>query len=215
MTLRRPPDPDGYVVRGHRAAILLEHFDLSRLDQLLERGAIQCVVGDLASAGQPEEQGLPAGQRDPERPARLVEDALDGRISRFVMVTRWNPDERRILPRRATRVETCPSRARGRTDWAILSTMRWFVYLVRCHDGSLYTGITTDPSSRVRAHNAGRGARYTRVRGPVALVHVEAAAGRAAAQRREGAIKRWTRAEKERLVAMGAGRDGRSGSNPF
>lgn len=79
--------------------------------------------------------------------------------------------------------------------------MRWFVYLARCRDGSLYTGITTDPPSRVRAHNAGLGAKYTRTRGPVTLVHVEAAAGRGAALRRERMIKRWPRAEKERLVA--------------
>ena len=79
--------------------------------------------------------------------------------------------------------------------------MRWFVYLVRCRDGSLYTGITTDPPARVRAHNAGRGARYTRPRSPVTLVHGEAAAGRATALRREWTIKQWSRAEKERLVA--------------
>jgi putative endonuclease len=79
--------------------------------------------------------------------------------------------------------------------------MRWFVYLVRCSDGSLYTGITTDPPARVRAHNAGLGATYTRVRGPVSLVHVEAAAGRSAALRREWTIKQWSRADKERLVA--------------
>jgi len=78
--------------------------------------------------------------------------------------------------------------------------MRWFVYLVRCRDGSLYTGITTDPQSRVRAHNAGRGAKYTRARAPVTLVHVEPARGRARALRRESAIKRWPRARKERLV---------------
>ncbi|HEU4401099.1 MAG TPA: alternative ribosome rescue aminoacyl-tRNA hydrolase ArfB [Candidatus Polarisedimenticolia bacterium] len=81
--------------------------------------------------------------------------------------------------------------------------MGWFVYLVRCHDGSLYTGVTTDPPSRVRAHNAGRGARYTRVRGPVRLVHLEVAAGRAAALRREWMIKQWSRAGKERLVSAG------------
>ena len=81
--------------------------------------------------------------------------------------------------------------------------MPWFVYLVRCHDGSLYTGIATDPRSRVRAHNTGLGARYTRARGPVTLVHVEATAGRGAALRRERKIKQWSRAEKERLVAGG------------
>ena len=78
--------------------------------------------------------------------------------------------------------------------------MRWFVYLLRCRDGSLYTGATTDISARLRVHNAGRGARYTRGRLPVLLVHVEAAAGRSAALRREAAIKRLSRSRKERLL---------------
>lgn len=78
--------------------------------------------------------------------------------------------------------------------------MPWFVYLVRCHDGSLYTGTTTDPATRLRAHNSGRGAKYTRARRPVTLVHVEAARGRAAALRREWTIKQWRRVRKERLV---------------
>ena len=77
----------------------------------------------------------------------------------------------------------------------------WFVYLLRCGDGSLYTGITTDPISRVRVHNAGRGARYTRGRLPVLLVHVERAADRSAALRREAAIKKLSRSRKERLLA--------------
>jgi uncharacterized protein (TIGR02453 family) len=85
----------------------------------------------------------------------------------------------------------------------MLPAMGWFVYLVRCADGTLYTGVSTDPRERVRAHNDGRGARYTRARRPVALVHVEAAVGRAAALRREWAIKQWPRALKETLVAPG------------
>ena len=79
--------------------------------------------------------------------------------------------------------------------------MPWFVYLARCGDGSLYTGVTTDPAARERAHNAGRGAAYTRSRLPVSLVHFEPAAGRGAALRRELAIKRLTRKEKEAMVA--------------
>jgi uncharacterized protein (TIGR02453 family) len=81
--------------------------------------------------------------------------------------------------------------------------MAWFVYVARCGDGSLYTGVTTDPPARERAHNAGRGAAYTRSRRPVSLVHLEAAAGRGAALRRELAIKRLTRREKEAMVAAG------------
>ena len=58
------------------------------------------------------------------------------------------------------------------------------VYVVRCRDGTLYTGVTNDLERRVAAHNAGRGARYTRARGPVALVYREPAPNRGAAQRR-------------------------------
>jgi putative endonuclease len=75
---------------------------------------------------------------------------------------------------------------------------RWHVYIVRCADDSLYTGITTNPQRRVAEHNAGAplGARYTRTRRPVMLVHVEPAADRSAASRRERAIKRLPRQRK-------------------
>ncbi len=78
--------------------------------------------------------------------------------------------------------------------------MPWFVYVARCGDGSLYTGISTDPRARELAHNAGRGAAYTRSRLPVTVVHVEPAAGRGEALRREAAIKRLDRKQKETLV---------------
>ena len=78
--------------------------------------------------------------------------------------------------------------------------MAWHVYVARCGDGTLYTGITTDPARREAAHNAGRGAAYTRSRRPVRLIHVEPAADRGAALRRELAIKRLPRPDKERLV---------------
>jgi putative endonuclease len=80
----------------------------------------------------------------------------------------------------------------------------WCVYVLRCADGSLYTGITTDVARRVAEHNGdgGLGARYTRSRRPVELVHVEAAAGRAAASRREAAIKRLDRARKLALCGL-------------
>ena len=79
--------------------------------------------------------------------------------------------------------------------------MPWFVYVARCGDDTLYTGVTTDPARRERAHNRGLGAAYTRSRRPVRLLHVEPAAGRGAALRRELAIKRMTREQKEALVA--------------
>jgi len=78
--------------------------------------------------------------------------------------------------------------------------MAWHVYVARCGDGTLYTGITTDPARREAAHNAGRGASYTRSRRPVRLIHVEPAADRGAALRRELAIKRLPRPAKEQLV---------------
>jgi uncharacterized protein (TIGR02453 family) len=78
--------------------------------------------------------------------------------------------------------------------------MPWHIYLARCVDGTLYTGITTDPVRREAAHNAGRGASYTAARRPVRLVHLEPAPDRASALRRELAIKRLSRHEKERLV---------------
>jgi len=78
--------------------------------------------------------------------------------------------------------------------------MAWFVYLVRCSDGSLYAGCTNDLVKRLKTHNAGRGARYTRSRGPVALVWSRKVQGRSAALRAEAKIKRQTRAEKLLLV---------------
>ncbi len=77
----------------------------------------------------------------------------------------------------------------------------WTVYILRCRDGSLYTGITTDPERRLAEHNSDRGAaRYTRPRRPVQMIYTEPAEDRAAASRREAAIKRLSRAEKLRLV---------------
>ena len=75
-----------------------------------------------------------------------------------------------------------------------------YVYIVRCADGTLYTGWTYDVARRVAEHNAGRGARYTRQRGPVTLVYSEAQPDRGAAMRREEQIKRRGRRYKERLV---------------
>ncbi|ATB30511.1 GIY-YIG nuclease family protein [Melittangium boletus] len=72
--------------------------------------------------------------------------------------------------------------------------------MLRCRDGSLYTGATNDLERRVATHNRGRGAAYTRARLPVTLVWSEQAADRGSALRREAALKRLPRAEKLRLV---------------
>ena len=74
------------------------------------------------------------------------------------------------------------------------------VYVIECADGSFYTGYTTDVARRVREHDAGDGARYTRGRTPVELVHTESFGSRSAAMSREYEIKQLSRTEKERLV---------------
>ncbi|PXF56204.1 MAG: endonuclease [Deltaproteobacteria bacterium] len=76
----------------------------------------------------------------------------------------------------------------------------WYVYMVQCADGSLYTGITKDMESRVSLHNAGRGAKYTRARRPVELVYREMVSGRGAAMRRECAIKQLRPIAKRKLI---------------
>jgi pyrroline-5-carboxylate reductase len=72
----------------------------------------------------------------------------------------------------------------------------WYVYVLRCGDGTLYAGATTDVEARIAAHRGGKGARYTRGRGPLALVHCESHPDRAAALRREHQIKRMRRNAK-------------------
>jgi len=79
--------------------------------------------------------------------------------------------------------------------------MSWTVYLARCRDGSLYTGVTTDPERREAEHNSGNGGSYTRSRLPLVLVYCEPAKDRSGALRREWAIKRLSRVQKEYLVA--------------
>ncbi len=76
----------------------------------------------------------------------------------------------------------------------------WFVYVVRCRDGSLYTGVSRDVEARVAKHNQGKGARYTRGRCPVALIHTERKSSQGAALRREAAIKSLPRRRKLALV---------------
>ncbi|RLM56608.1 GIY-YIG nuclease family protein [Halobellus sp. Atlit-31R] len=76
------------------------------------------------------------------------------------------------------------------------------VYVLSCADGSLYTGYTTDVERRVAEHDAGEGAKYTRGRTPVELVHVESFESKSAAMSREYEIKQLSRARKERLVGL-------------
>jgi len=77
----------------------------------------------------------------------------------------------------------------------------WQVYILRCSDNTLYTGITNNLENRLETHNEKRGARYTRARLPVTLVYSEEALSRSLASRREIAIKKLTRSQKLQLIA--------------
>ena len=79
---------------------------------------------------------------------------------------------------------------------------KWFVYMVRCADGSLYTGITTDVNRRRQQHNDGTASRYTRSRRPTKLVWHQAHPNRSSALKREAAIKSMTRQEKVAMIRM-------------
>jgi predicted GIY-YIG superfamily endonuclease len=76
-----------------------------------------------------------------------------------------------------------------------------YVYIVRCGDGTLYTGYARDPQAREIAHNNGRGAKYTAGRRPVTLVHIEMFGSKGQALRREHEIKRWPRNKKQSLCS--------------
>jgi predicted GIY-YIG superfamily endonuclease len=83
---------------------------------------------------------------------------------------------------------------------AVASAKTWFVYILRCADGSLYTGIAKDVTRRCERHNAGKAARYTRCRLPVRVEYQETRATRSLALKREAAIKALSRLEKESLI---------------
>ena len=83
-----------------------------------------------------------------------------------------------------------------------VKALSWYVYMLRCADGSLYTGCTDDVMRRFAVHQSGRGAKYTRSRLPVELVYQEVVADRSAALRREAAIKHLTRQEKLKMIEI-------------
>jgi len=78
----------------------------------------------------------------------------------------------------------------------------WFVYIVRCSDGTLYTGIAVDVEARIKAHNNGLGAKYTKPRRPVILLYQEKLSNRSEATKREYAIKKLSKKNKLRLVGL-------------
>ena len=83
---------------------------------------------------------------------------------------------------------------------ALIADKTWFVYILRCADDTLYTGITNDLARRFDQHNAGTASRYTRSRLPVALVYQEVQASRSLALKRELSIKKLPRQQKELLI---------------
>ena len=92
-------------------------------------------------------------------------------------------------------IEKCGGMSKGNDNW--------YVYMVRCNDGTLYTGITNDLEKRVDAHNSGKdGARYTRSRRPVVLVYSQQVESKSAAAKLEYQFKRLPRSKKKKLIAL-------------
>ncbi|NQV89975.1 GIY-YIG nuclease family protein [Candidatus Uhrbacteria bacterium] len=81
----------------------------------------------------------------------------------------------------------------------------WFIYLLKCRDNTLYTGITTDLDARVRAHNAGKGAKYTRGRIPVKVVWTQKVSTQSEALIQEAQIKKLSREQKKELIKQKKG----------
>lgn len=77
---------------------------------------------------------------------------------------------------------------------------QWYVYILRCSDGTLYTGVSDDVARRAQVHNSGKGAKYTRSRTPVEVVYTEMCESYSAALKREYAIKQLSRTEKWKLI---------------
>ena len=80
----------------------------------------------------------------------------------------------------------------------------WYLYILRCKDDTLYTGITTDVEKRLEAHRSGKGAKYTRGRSPLELVYRESCGSHSDALKREHQVKMLTREEKQNLIREGA-----------
>jgi len=85
-------------------------------------------------------------------------------------------------------------------DGQIIMAQSWYLYILRCRDKSYYTGVTVDVKQRLDRHNSGKGAKYTRSRGPCELVYFEECESEAEARTREREIKGWRREEKQALV---------------
>jgi len=89
----------------------------------------------------------------------------------------------------------------------------WYLYIAQCGDGSLYTGITTDPENRLKRHNVGRGSAYVRSKGTARLIYTEAYSDESSARRRENEVKSWSRQKK--LMLVNAQRNAKQPIPPF
>lgn len=78
----------------------------------------------------------------------------------------------------------------------------WFIYILLCRDGSLYTGIAKDVGKRLNEHQSGKGGAYTRSHPPIRIIHTEPAKNRSAALIREAEIKRWSRSKKIKILNL-------------
>ena len=87
---------------------------------------------------------------------------------------------------------------------SVTETVTWYVYMARCRDGSLYTGISNDVERRMGMHNDGTGAKYTRGRGPITLVYLEGPCSRSDASKLERKMKRYPKKKKEGLASQAA-----------
>ena len=196
----RPTAAEAARCRPHLAAELASFADV-RVVVALGRVAHDAVV--RAGGARPADHPFAHGRVHRRAGSPLLVDCfhpspLNTRTGRMTRA-QW----RRVWAKAARLVrEPEASEARGSAKGG--GTKQWFVYVLRCGDGSLYTGVTTDPERRRAEHAAGTGAKYTRSRGAVALVHVEEAPTKSDAYRREAAIKALDRRRKLALIARGS-----------
>ena len=85
---------------------------------------------------------------------------------------------------------------------AMTKNSQWYIYIIRCADDTLYTGISNHLEKRIDSHNAGNGAKYTKGRGPVELIYKEKSQDKSTASKREAEIKKLTRKEKLKLIGL-------------
>ena len=165
--------------------------------------AILTVIPESSKRSPGTETGLKEGEAlgKPMYTAAGPEDAAD--------IIRWLetlPDETELCIG-GPRASECPEAyektkalLNALAEHSVRQDKKHYVYILRCSDGTFYTGYTTDPERRVRVHNSGKGAKYTRPRRPVELIYTEEYDNKTEAQKREYAIKQLTRAEKEQLI---------------